>query len=67
MSLFDNKTEIMINEIYLIQDEYWIDLNDVYLVISKNNYLFNKIENNNITFVFLFKNEIINGISLNAQ
>ncbi len=67
MSLFDNKKEIIINEIYLIQDEYWIDLNDVYLIISRNDYLTNKIDNNNITFVFLFKNEIINGISLNEE
>ena len=62
-----NKKEIIINEIYLIQDEYWIDLNDVYLIISRNDYLTNKIDNNNITFVFLFKNEIINGISLNEE
>ena len=39
MSFFEQKNQIKNSAIYEIGNEFWLDLNDVYLIIPKNNYL----------------------------
>ncbi len=63
-NLFENKQKILGTSIYTIDNEYWLDLNDVYLIIEKNDYLDKKIQEHNVIIAFLFENVLINGISL---
>lgn len=65
MELFENKEKILALKIYEIENDFWIDLKDVYLVIRKNEYLNKKFKEHNLMIVFLHNDNIINGFSFN--
>lgn len=56
ISLFKDKNNIKCKGIYGQEDKIWLDLDDVYLVLTGNKYLHNKIQNENFMLVF-FDNE----------
>jgi hypothetical protein len=61
-NLFENKQKISCIDIYIINNDYWLDLNDVYLIIKKDDYLEQKFKEYNIMIAFLHNNKIINGL-----
>lgn len=64
MKLFENKNEIKNSAIYEIGNEFWLDLNDVYLIIPKDNYLSLKFSENNVAILFSHNNKIINALEI---
>lgn len=64
MNLFENKNEIVCCDIYDLKDEYWIDLTDAYLIITKDNILEKKFNEKNIAIVFLHNNKVINALEI---
>ena len=62
MKLFENKNEIFGLENYDLNDEYWIDLEDVYLIIRKDNILEQKFNENNVIIAFFFNNNFLNAL-----
>ena len=62
MNFFENKNEIKNSAIYEINNEFWLDLNDVCLINPKNDYLEQKFKEYNIMIAFLHNNKIINGL-----
>lgn len=60
ISLFNKKEHLKYKEIYFIKNEIWIDLEDCYAVIKRDDYLDKKINNSNFCFAFLHNQKIIN-------
>lgn len=58
MSFFEQKNQIKNSAIYEIGNEFWLDLNDVYLIIPKDNYLSLKFNENNVAIIGSFGNNI---------
>jgi len=59
-SLFQNKQKLKFTEIYFIKNEIWIDLEDCYVVLKRDEYLDKKINNSDFCFAFLHNEKIIN-------
>ena len=64
MKMFENKNKISIKNINLIDNEFWIDLNDVYLMINYDKKLDQQFDNHNVIFAFLYNNKIISIIKI---
>jgi len=59
-SLFNEKQKLKFIKIYFIKNEIWIDLEDCYAVLKRNDYLNDKINNSDFCFAFLHNEKIIN-------
>ena len=59
-SLFQNKQKLKFTEIYFIKNEIWIDLEDCYAVLNRNDYLENKINENSFLIAFFHNKKHIN-------
>ena len=57
LSLVKNKNDIECKSITKINEEFWFDLDDVYLVFESSKYLDDKIKNEKFLFAFLNENE----------
>lgn len=55
-----NKEEIKFINIHFIKKNIWIDLEDCYMVIKRNEYLEKKINDSNFVMAFLINNKLIN-------
>ena len=64
MSFFEQKNQIKNSAIYEIGNEFWLDLNDVYLIIPKDHYLSLKFSENNVVILFSHNNKIINALEM---
>ena len=62
IGLFDNKLEITGSKSYNLKNEYWIDLNDAYLIIPKTDDIVKKFKENNIIVAFFHNNNFLNAL-----
>lgn len=62
LDLFTDKEKITCSDVYIIGNEYWFDLEDVYLIVKKDDYLNQKFKEYNIVIAFLHNNKLINGL-----
>ena len=63
-SLFSNPNNIEILNIYQIKNEFWIDLNDVYLIIPREKDIVSAINNNTILITFNYNKKIISSLGV---
>lgn len=61
-SLFSNPDNIEISNIYQIKNEFWIDLNDIYLIVPKEKDIVNAINNDKILITFNYKNKLLSSL-----
>ncbi len=57
--LFSNTNDIEILNKKKIKNEYWIDLNDIYLVMPINKQLQQAFQTNKFLFAFMYKNNLL--------
>ena len=57
--LFSNPNDIEILNAHQIKNEYWIDLNDIYLVMPINKQLQQAFQTNKFLFAFMYKNNLL--------